>query len=362
MADDGRKPQETRIAGGEPEVASQEVCGARSNGVEAPAGGPPWELSCGKAGPQMDEQNGGDEGSVSVPTRSQPSTASLDRFGVPIETALERRERLANRYDYEFGQERVFPELVEALLAEVPQDSKILEVGAATGLLTAPLLERAGHLTALEPSAGMLRRLLAKQVASAPHLSVLQGMAEGLPHDALYEIAVVTFTPRRGVGLLRLLHELARRVTDHVVMLLDEDGSMDWAYLARAASLQGFDVRLHLVSGQPPAEAERHTPHAVVLVADIASWSPTMAGEEIWDVEARVVDVPHPAPRGTATRLVRYFVSTGERALVVRAERGDLERIYGSLRTAVHRLGQGEVTVRRMEDGIQLMRLPKAEE
>ena len=118
------------------------------------------------------------------------------------------------------------------------------------GLLTGPLLERAGHLTALEPSAGMLRRLLAKKVAAAPHLSVIQGMVEDLPHDALFQIAVVTFTPRRGVGLLRLLHELALRVTDRVVMLLDDDGSMDWAYLARAASLQGFDVRLHLVTGQ----------------------------------------------------------------------------------------------------------------
>ncbi len=185
---------------------------------------------------------------------------------MPIESALERRERLANRYDYEFGQERVFPELVEALLAEVPQDAKILEVGAATGLLTAPLLEHASHLTALEPSAGMLRRLLAKQVASAPHLSVLQGMAEGLPHDALYEVAVVTFTPRRGVGLLRLLNELARRVTDRVVMLLDEDGAMDWAYLARAASLQGFDVRLHLITGPTAPTASRTAP---------SCWSPT---------------------------------------------------------------------------------------
>ncbi len=288
--------------------------------------------------------------------------ASIDRFGVPIESTLERRERLANRYDYEFGQERVFPELVEAMLAEVPDDSRVLEVGAATGLLTAPLLERAGHLTALEPSAGMLRRLLAKQVASAPHLAVLQGMAENLPHDALYQIAVVTFTPRRGVGLLRLLNELARRVTDRVVMLLDEDGAMDWAYLARAASLQGFDVKLHLVTGAPTEGSAGQSHHAVVLVADIASWSPTMPAEELWDVEARVVDVPHPAPRGTATRLVRYFLSAGERAMVVRAQRDDLERIYGSLRTAVHRLGQGEVTVRRMEDGIQLMRLPKAEE
>ena len=51
----------------------------------------------------------------------RPNEASNNQFGVPIESALARRERLANRYDYDFGQERVFPELVEALLEEVPR-------------------------------------------------------------------------------------------------------------------------------------------------------------------------------------------------------------------------------------------------
>ena len=200
---DFRRRQSTRASRAE---CSPEAIRRRHDDAAESAGGPAVGALVRRGRPERRRRAGpgrpaeGDVG-VAESERSR-AQASLDRFGVPIETALERRERLANRYDYEFGQERVFPELVEALLAEVPQDAKILEVGAATGLLTAPLLERAGHLTALEPSAGMLRRLLAKQVASAPHLSVLQGMAEGLPHDALYEIAVVTFTPRRGVGLL----------------------------------------------------------------------------------------------------------------------------------------------------------------
>ena len=46
---------------------------------------------------------------------SQPVVPA--QFGVPIESALARRERLANSYDYDFGQERVFSELVDALLA-----------------------------------------------------------------------------------------------------------------------------------------------------------------------------------------------------------------------------------------------------
>ncbi len=153
-------------------------------------------------------------------TSRKQSQQLLDRFGVPIDATLQRRERFANRFDYEFGQERVFPELVEELLQEVPEGARLLEVGAATGLLTEPLLKRAAHLTALEPSAGMLRRLVAKDVAESPNLTVVQGMAEDLLHDAVYDVAVVTFTPRRGVGLLRLLHELASRVTDRVVMLL----------------------------------------------------------------------------------------------------------------------------------------------
>ena len=66
-----------------------------------------------------------------------------------------------------------------------------------------------------------------------------------------------------------------------------------------------------------------------------------------------------PAPRGAATRLVRYFLAGGDRALLVRTEREGLDRLYGNLRTAVHRLGQNEVTVRRLDDGVQIVRLPK---
>ena len=161
-----------------------------------------------------------------------------------IESALERRERFANRYDYDFGQERIFPGLTEALLEEVPEGTRVLEVGAATGLLTGPLLARAGRLTAIEPSEGMLRRLLAKDVADSPNLRVLRGMAEDLSRTELYDVAVVTFTPRRGIGLLRLLQELAVRVTDRVVMLLDDD-RLDGLGVSRARS---SDARIRRAS------------------------------------------------------------------------------------------------------------------
>jgi len=294
-----------------------------------------------------------------MPDSKRATPVVPPEFGVPIESALARRERFANAYDFDFGQERVFPQLVPALLAEIPDDVEMLEVGAATGLLTAPLLGKARSLTALEPSPGMLRRLVSSDVASSPKLGTMQGMAEDLTPDAMFDVAVVTFTPRRGIGLLHLLKTLARHVRQCVVMLLDEDGTMDWAYLARAASLQGFDVRLHIVTEGPSAPDSRR---AVILVAGVGSVADGVEPEDIWEFESRTIDVPFPAPRGAATRLVRYFLTAGERMLLVRTAEEGLDRLYGNLRTAVHRLGREEVTVRRTDEGIQVVRLPRSAE
>jgi len=280
------------------------------------------------------------------------------RYGVPLDSALARRERLADRYDIEFGKDRVFPRLIEAMLAEVPQGARVLEVGAATGLLTRPLLERAGHVTALEPSEGMLKRLLASDVAESPHLTIRKGMVEDLLHDQRFDVAVVTFTPRRGVGLSQLLIELGLRVNSKVVMMLDDDGTMDWAYLARGASLQGFDVTVHLVTSRDEDPGRRK--RAALIVADVRRWQPTLSEPmEEWALDARVLSVPFPPPRGAATRLVRYFLAGGDRAVRVATDPRGVERLYGNLRTAVHRLAREEVTVRRTGDEIQIVRLPR---
>lgn len=290
----------------------------------------------------------------------RPAAEVPYQFGVLIEPTLARRERFADRFDYDFGRERVFPELVEALLAELPERSELLEVGAATGLLTRPLLTKASKLTALEPSAGMLKRLLDSEVAADDRLVTFQGLAEDLPEDAYFDNAIVTFTPRRGMGLLHLLTELAVHVRNHVIMLLDEDGTLDWAYLARAAAQQGFDVRLRIVAGPCDEEDDRR---AVVLVADVHDWCRESSPEgATWGDEARVLDMPYPAPRGAATRIMRYFLAGGDRALVVRTDPKGAERLYGNLRTAAHRLGRDEVTVRRTDEGVQIMRLPKTAE
>jgi SAM-dependent methyltransferase len=275
---------------------------------------------------------------------------SLDPW---LDGAIARRERLADNYDIDFGQERVFPELVEAMLDEVPPGSVVLEVGAATGLLTRPLLEKAGDVTALEPSEGLLRRLIAGGVADSDRLRVLLGIVEDLPPDLAYDLAVVTFTPRRGVGLARLLDLLASRVASRIVVLLPEDAAMDWAYLGRTAASRGFDVRIRIVSGEKR--------RAVVLVADVARYDPTLQAPE-WGVETRDVHVPYPSPRGTATRLVRYFLEGGDRAISLITDPRGVERLYGNLRTAVHRMCPGEVTVRLQGETLKLIRLPKATE
>ncbi len=291
-----------------------------------------------------------------------PRESTNTQFGVPIEGVLERRERFANRYDYDFGQERVFPELLRALLEEVPEGGNLLEVGAATGLLTRPLLSRVGDgtLTALEPSAGLLRRMLESEVADDPRLATMLGIVEDLTDAAFFDNAVVTFTPRRGVGLLTLLTELASHVRDKVIMLIDDDGSMDWAYLARSAAVQGFDVRLRIVTNS--VCGERDQKRAILMVAGVESWCRECAPDESWELEARTVEVPYPAPRGAATRLVRYFLAGGDRAILVKTETEGADRLYGNLRTAAHRLGRDEVTVRRSDEGIQLVKLPKAVE
>jgi len=290
-------------------------------------------------------------------TRKPPEVANA-QFGVPIDSVLARRERLADRYDYIFGQERIFPELVEAMLDAVPSDAHVLEVGAAAGLLTRPLLSVSKSLTALEPSEGMLRRLLENDIREDPRLGTMLGMVEDLTEAAFFDAAVVTFTPRRGVGLLTLLTEIAGHVADRIIMLLDDDGSMDWAYLARSAAVQGFDVSLRIVTNG--VCGERDQKRAVVLVAGVSNWCKECLPEEAWEFEARVVEVPYPAPRGSATRLVRFFLTGGDRAILVKTDMRGTERLYGNLRTAAHRLGRDEVTVRRSDEGIQLVRLPKA--
>lgn len=279
-------------------------------------------------------------------------SASVKALGLPIETAMSQRDELAKEHGPEFGQEWLFGELVDALLAEIPEGASVLEVGAATGAFTRLLLGKASHVTALEVSPGMLQKLMESDIAGSPKLRVLQGVVEELPYQEMYDLAVVTFTPRRGVALSTLMIELGQRVADRIIVVFREDLSMDWAYLARDAANQGFDVRLHVVSGDDS--------RAVILVADVKTWEPRQPASEEWGLDMRETEVPFPPPRGSAARLVRYFLTISDRALLVKTDPKGIARLYGNLRTAAHRLSRGEVTVRMHQGHIHLVRLPKA--
>ena len=175
----------------------------------------------------------------------QPGTGGPERIGrrgrdrvlgIPLETAMSTRDRVAAEVGADFGLDMIFPQLVDAMLAEVPEGGAILEVGAATGAITRELLPHAGFVTAIDISEGMLRTLLSMPFAQADNLRVMQGLAEDLPREITFDAAVVTFTPRRGHALSNLLPELAQRVADRIVVVLPDDRTLDWAYLARTAS------------------------------------------------------------------------------------------------------------------------------
>lgn len=304
------------------------------------------------------------EGGEDVVRQHRPGTDGPERLGrrardrvlgIPLDTAMSTRDRLAEEVGADFGRDLVFPELVKAMLEEVPVGASVVEIGAATGVLTRELVDHAGMVTAIDISEGMLRTLLSMPFAEADNLRVMQGLAEDLPPEVSFDTAVVTFTPRRGHALTNLLSELAVRCADRIVVVFPDDRTLDWAYLARTASAQGFEVRLRMVRG---LEDKR----GVILVAEVHGYMPMPSEEEDWNVDAREIEVPYPAPRGTAARLVRYFLSVGDRALLIKTDRRGLQRLYGNLRTAAHRGGHGEVTVRLQDDAIQIVRLPKTTE
>ena len=87
-----------------------------------------------------------------------------------FEDAGERYER--GRPDYPAA-------AIDWLLGELGRPGSVADVGAGTGKLTRPLLERGVHVIAVEPVAGM-RATLAR---AAPGADVRAGQAEALPLD-----------------------------------------------------------------------------------------------------------------------------------------------------------------------------------
>ena len=282
------------------------------------------------------------------------------RFGATPESLLARRERAAMHEGMSFGKDILSRELVTGLMRYISPDSTIVEVDAGPGHLTRVLLTRGARITALEPSPLFVRDLRGIQQAgeNAQRLSLCEGFTEALPEGERYENALISFPARRGVGLLAQVNELAPLVESRILVVLPDDGSLDWAYLSRACALEGFEVRteFHIDTKH---DLVTDMKRAVLIVIEKTDSYRDLRLNGVWDLEARTIHVPYPVPRGAATRLVRYFRAGGDRAVFITTEPVGINRLYGNLRTAAHRIARDEVTVRRVDDGVQLMLIPK---
>lgn len=280
------------------------------------------------------------------------------RFGASLESLLARRERSADAEGVQFGANRMFEQLAKRVLYDVRPDMRVLEVDPGAGLFTRLFLARGAEVTALEPSSVFVRQL---QSLNNDRLTVIEGFTEDLPEDAEFDVAVVTFAARRGIGLLALLNELVEIVKGKILVVLPDDGSLDWAYLMRGAALEGFDTVTRFITDGTLDDPD-HTRKAVLISLDAPSHIGAVDAHDVWELSARTIRVPYPVPRGAATRLVRYFVTGGDRAVLITTEKQGLTRLYGNLRTAAHRIARDEVTVRRVDEGIQLMQIPRSGE
>lgn len=281
------------------------------------------------------------------------------RFGATLESLLDRRERVAVHEGVSYGKDLLSRELLSGLMRHIAPQSSVLEVDAGPGHLTKALLSRQVSVTALEPSPLFVRDLkVLQESAGADKLAVVTGFTESLPKDAHYDSALVSFPARRGVGLLALVNELAPLIARKILVVLPDDGSLDWAYLSRACALEGFNVttEFHVDSSH---EKVVDMKRAVLIVIEKVDTYRDLRLDGVWDLEARTIHVPYPVPRGAATRLVRYFRAGGDRAVFITTEPKGINRLYGNLRTAAHRIARDEVTVRRVDGGVQLMLIPK---
>lgn len=281
------------------------------------------------------------------------------RFGATLESLLDRRERVAVHEGVSYGKDLLSRELLSGLMRHIAPQSSVLEVDAGPGHLTKALLSRQVTVTALEPSPLFVRDLQALQEsAGVEKLAVVTGFTEALPPDSHFDSALISFPARRGVGLLALVNELAPLISRKILVVLPDDGSLDWAYLSRACALEGFKVttEFHVDSSH---EKVIDMKRAVLIVIEKVDTYRDLRLEGVWDLEARTIHVPYPVPRGAATRLVRYFRAGGDRAVFITTEQKGINRLYGNLRTAAHRIARDEVTVRRVDDGVQLMLIPK---
>jgi hypothetical protein len=307
------------------------------------------------------------------------------RFGSTLDSLMLRRDRAAQHEGSHFGTNHVFKELGERVLMEVAPNMRVLEVDAATGVLTRLLLARGASVTALEPSGVFVKNFL--NTIEDSRLTVVEGFTEELDKDESFDLALISFPSRRGIGLLNLINEVKPFVKGRILVVMPDDGSLDWAYLTRGTALEGYDIGVRFLTEHEDRDDPLKTAsskatsregatqascpylpqdidmirRAVLLYMTEEHPLRPIKASEAWALAARTITVPYPVPRGAATRLLRYFVAGGDRAVLITTDPRGLTRLYGNLRTATHRIARDEVTVRRVEGGIQLLLIPRAE-
>ncbi|MCL2526158.1 MAG: hypothetical protein FWE46_03805 [Coriobacteriia bacterium] len=301
------------------------------------------------------------------------------QYGTPLESLLERRERVAKSEGANYGATKMFPALAEKIFAELGnqegRDRRILEIDAGAGLFTKQLLAAGYQVTALEP-APLLHKILAEPDIEGldVHLGFVEDQYFPEPDDlAYFDSAVVSFPARRGRGILALICELLPLAQNKVILVLPDDGSVDWSSTMRAISLKGYHARAEFIVDTPAiVQAQKsgqldlsQIKRAMLMIIDTAPIidTPLCSSQIInaWGAAIRVIEVPYPVPRGAATRLIRYFKAGGDRSILIKTEPEGMHHMYGNLRTAVHRIARDQISVRRVDNGIQLMQIIQSE-
>jgi SAM-dependent methyltransferase len=224
-----------------------------------------------------------------------------------FETAGERYER--GRPDYPPS---AIDWLVERLGLTERAGARVLDIGAGTGKLTRPLLERGLGVIAVEPVAGMRATL----ERTAPAADVRAGQAEVLPLGDAEVDAVVAGQAFHWFANPAALSEFARVLRSHGHLglvwnrrdldqpLQDAIGRVIDPYRSRAPTLAGNAWRAVFTRSAPFAPmVERRAAHAQRLDADgladrvlSISFIAALPEDERNSVEARVRDLARDGP------------------------------------------------------------------
>ena len=305
------------------------------------------------------------------------------QYGTTLESLLERRERVAKSEGANYGANRMFPHLANRILLELTENDRILEVDAGAGIFTRLLLSHVSSVTAIEPVPLLYRKL--EEIKSSK-LELHCGFVEDLPlpntarptgtaaeGSPLYDSAVVSFPARRGRGILALICELLPLVKNKIFLVLSDDGSVDWSSVMRAIALKGYKTEAEFVVDISALEQAQKSEQLdlgqikramLLTVCTTALIEKPLCASQIvnaWGAAIRVIEVPYPAPRGAATRLIRYFKAGGDRSILIKTDQEGMHHLYGNMRTAAHRIARDQIAVRRVDNGIQLMQVPHSE-